>query len=456
MAEIDYRLLAGIPQSYMQGYLGAEKLQQGEVQNELLRRKMALEQRKLEQENAKRQLLASYLAPPSEAGAGQPPAAGAGDLYGIGAVAAPAGGAQVPQATPGQPGRAPVPGMVSGNTPVNPEMANLDRVQRALLAIGDIQGANAIKGRMEMLEKPRKEQEERWRQEAKTEIDIVQRNIQILATQGDQEGLNRYANATRERLLNSGNPLLEKAANSIVDVRLKGDALEVVSVFSGEQLANAGVRGIDPSGRFKVTTKNGKMIKIEPGKGDPTDFKSIMALRKEAYDSNQIKQFDQLDTQKTRMDSVWREAQARESRGEKVSYNAVDQVLITMLNKILDPTSVVRESEYARTNEGMALLSRIEGYLPRLAKGGAGLTPQERQELVNVVDQMYRGTEPAVVAEAQQYMDIASSYDMDPGQVLPASVVRAVKRSKSAPVAAPMTQPAPAPSGGKFTIIGVQ
>jgi hypothetical protein len=47
-------------------------------------------------------------------------------------------------------------------------------------------------------------------------------------------------------------------------------------------------------------------------------------------------------------------------------------VLITF-QKILDPTSVVRESEYARSADGVALTARMEGYMERLAKGGAGV-----------------------------------------------------------------------------------
>lgn len=67
----------------------------------------------------------------------------------------------------------------------------------------------------------------------------------------------------------------------------------------------------------------------------------------------------------------------------------VDQALISLFNKMTDPDSVVRESEYARTGRDMSLLNRIKGKAEKVMSGGAGLTTDERQALVDMGTKFY-------------------------------------------------------------------
>jgi len=60
---------------------------------------------------------------------------------------------------------------------------------------------------------------------------------------------------------------------------------------------------------------------------------------------------------------------------------AIDQIVIISLNKILDPDSVVRESEYDRTKENIATVSRAKGWFNRLKQGGSGLTKNDLIEI---------------------------------------------------------------------------
>jgi hypothetical protein len=57
--------------------------------------------------------------------------------------------------------------------------------------------------------------------------------------------------------------------------------------------------------------------------------------------------------------------------------------VITLYNKILDSGSVVRESEYARTEEGQALIERMKGVIPKIKQGGTGLTIKELGEVMD-------------------------------------------------------------------------
>jgi len=62
----------------------------------------------------------------------------------------------------------------------------------------------------------------------------------------------------------------------------------------------------------------------------------------------------------------------------------IDQALINLFNKTIDPDSAVRMSEYARTPSDQAFVRRWKGQWDKLFKGGAGLTPEDRQSLLRM------------------------------------------------------------------------
>ena len=51
---------------------------------------------------------------------------------------------------------------------------------------------------------------------------------------------------------------------------------------------------------------------------------------------------------------------------------AGSQAILISFNKMLDPTSVVRESEYARSATGQSALETMRGFVDKLKEGGAG------------------------------------------------------------------------------------
>lgn len=93
---------------------------------------------------------------------------------------------------------------------------------------------------------------------------------------------------------------------------------------------------------------------------------------------------------------------------------AVDQAVINAFNKLMDPTSVVRESEYARTASDQSLMNRLKGQLGpdgKLAVGGAGLTKQDREAIAR----MARNFTAAAATKAKDATEeIASMYDQIP------------------------------------------
>jgi len=104
--------------------------------------------------------------------------------------------------------------------------------------------------------------------------------------------------------------------------------------------------------------------------------KDGMSLRKE---------FNQMPEAKTYVDMRQKYEVMNAALTESKTTNnfvAVDQALITLFNKMTDPESVVRESEYLRTAHDIATWRKVEGKVRKMLAGGAGLTQSDREALV--------------------------------------------------------------------------
>lgn len=107
-------------------------------------------------------------------------------------------------------------------------------------------------------------------------------------------------------------------------------------------------------------------------------FQATQNLKKTAQTNTAAAR--ELQRQNNIMQSTWQ----RYSSGEAKDLNGTTQAIVATFNKILDPSSVVRETEYDRSASGQALRESIEGKINRLTQGGAGLTPASLKELVDL------------------------------------------------------------------------
>lgn len=91
---------------------------------------------------------------------------------------------------------------------------------------------------------------------------------------------------------------------------------------------------------------------------------------------------------------------------------AGSQAVLVTFQKILDPTSVVRESEYARSAAGQSLLSRIQGAAEKLAKGGAGVPVTELEKFAKLATEMTKGQMGHMRAAKERIGKIADRYNI--------------------------------------------
>lgn len=160
--------------------------------------------------------------------------------------------------------------------------------------------------------------------------------------------------------------------------------------------------------RAKMTTPNINIINRGNGNADRT-FGT--GLRKEYNNLPEVKEAN------TTMPKIENMEKAYSQSLKSKNFVAVDQALITLFNKLTDPNSVVRESEYARTAQNIPLLNAIKGKAEKVIYGGAGLTVAERNELMKMA-RSFRDTYKDVRRNRMnEYRGYATSGGVDPNGV---------------------------------------
>ena len=102
--------------------------------------------------------------------------------------------------------------------------------------------------------------------------------------------------------------------------------------------------------------------------------------------------------------------------------NAASQAITIAYNKILDPGSVVREWEYARSAEWQSYLSQIQAKLEKMKDGWAWLTKNELKSMINVAKKFSENAKKVQLDAAKQAQVAINKYGLTPEIVLPVDV----------------------------------
>lgn len=92
--------------------------------------------------------------------------------------------------------------------------------------------------------------------------------------------------------------------------------------------------------------------------------------------------------------------------------------LIFSFGKMLDPDSVVRESEYALIANARGLSDTLQQLIPRI-QSGARLSPQQLQSMQQVANNLMTGANTRRADLDRYYTDLAKRRKIDPQDVLP-------------------------------------
>jgi hypothetical protein len=102
----------------------------------------------------------------------------------------------------------------------------------------------------------------------------------------------------------------------------------------------------------------------------------------------------------------------------KDNTGASDIAMVYSFMKMLDPTSVVREGEFATAQNAGGVDSQIIGMYNKLLTGER-LAPQVRNDFMQQASRQYQSQMQTYGAMREQYRGLASSYGVDPDRVTP-------------------------------------
>lgn len=100
----------------------------------------------------------------------------------------------------------------------------------------------------------------------------------------------------------------------------------------------------------------------------------------------------------------------RSKAGDRVTG---DQMILVSLQRLLDPNSVVRTSEYARTAEGVALIDILKVWEEKILAGGAGVPIENLEDAVISIERMEKGYEDSYKSAYDRLDKIGDKYGLD-------------------------------------------
>ena len=253
----------------------------------------------------------------------------------------------------------------------------------------------------------------REKEQEKAEISTRIENAVKLATEfGGEELGERIASFAQDTKTSEGATNLEAIIKQQIGNKLD---IESTGAKEREKLASDIMAG--KAEQAGMITLKQEMSKVDPkvtqGKItqktelEKNKFQNVEAVTERAFKLRNefqalplVKEYQVVRSKVTSMDALMEGVK----KGDEQSKLALDQGLITLFNKITDPESVVRESEYERTGKNLSLINRFKGAFQKLKIGGAGLTDEDRDALVF-------GAKLMANARTKQYNKLKSNYD---------------------------------------------
>jgi hypothetical protein len=175
------------------------------------------------------------------------------------------------------------------------------------------------------------------------------------------------------------------------------------------------IHDLGPQGRVYFNPQTRETVPIPGTVADKTDpkVKAAADLRGEFDNHQEVKTFNQISEGYNR---VLGAVQQRIADPNTVS-PAADIALVFGLMKMLDPPSVVRESEQADARNAGGVPERIRNTYNKLLTGEF-LTDSQRQDFVNQANAQYKASRGRVEGLSKRYQKLAERQGLDPEDVV--------------------------------------
>lgn len=154
--------------------------------------------------------------------------------------------------------------------------------------------------------------------------------------------------------------------------------------------------------KLKLAAAQGGILYETPEK----KFQRTSDLRKEYSSTPIVKDFQQVQVAYNQINGALKNPSA-----------AGDLAAATKFMKLLDPGSVVRESELGMAMAATGVLDKASNYY-NLLKTGQKLTPEQRKDFLNIAGTLYKASENVVIPLQSQYRDLAAEAGVNPKSVV--------------------------------------
>lgn len=278
----------------------------------------------------------------------------------------------------------------------------------AMAGAGDFEGAMEATGRAKTFDQQKRDRDIKV---AQMKLDAMKPFYEKALAEGDYESARRMFDRAKM------DPEISAILPDDIDIEFTPQGEDIIKYtrdFAEGELTDPTGRPL-PAGAYTVKQSNRtkqivEMVPYDKGVSGLKGAEHEASLRKEFDARPLVKDYNTVRLQVARMDEALDEAKDTDT------FVAVDQALITIYNKMLDPTSVVRESEYARTNEDAALVNRIKAQGIRTVLGGR-LTETERQAIVRMARRFADRHKELYNEDAQRYRRYAEDAGVNPDRV---------------------------------------
>jgi hypothetical protein len=112
-------------------------------------------------------------------------------------------------------------------------------------------------------------------------------------------------------------------------------------------------------------------------------YKATRENKKDFEGLEKVKNYRDATTKLNIIRGAYNRAENARLSGKLIPLGPTDQTLINTFNKMLDPGSVVRESEFARSAESLAWIEKLRAKYAKIGEGGV-VTPAERAEILRL------------------------------------------------------------------------
>jgi hypothetical protein len=208
--------------------------------------------------------------------------------------------------------------------------------------------------------------------------------------------------------------------------------IRAVEYIQGTPLAGTGQQGIGAVGQYRQQIAPKNIVNVPDFTAGERGFKNEMDLSKSFKAEPIYKDFSDMQTAYTQVNAAL-------SQGTPIG----DVAGATKMMKLLDPGSVVRETELGIAMAASGRMDRLQYYFNNWASGEK-LTPTQREDFKQLSSELYAAAGQAYNQKRNEYKDFGGSYgfkNLDTALGAPAKLPSIIRKPAAS------TAPAQAPAG---------